>query len=165
MGDFLQLPPVTTPEERSILQALKYRSPYAFSARLLENVQAKVVELEQVYRQPETEFIDILAKIRTAEDFHSAIRVLNDRYAGPHRDDAVPDRGERSIDPAMPGIVLCRHHSRADFQFQSFGNRKLIALNVEISFDPRIEKRGRSRGPVEAFAIVTLCRSSRWGEE
>ena len=83
MGDFLQLPPVTTPEERSILQALKYRSPYAFSARLLD-VPAKVVELEQVYRQPETEFIDILAKIRTAEDFHSAIRVLNDRYAGPN---------------------------------------------------------------------------------
>jgi ATP-dependent DNA helicase PIF1 len=90
VGDFLQLPPVTKLEEWSILQALKYRSPYAFSAHVLDNVPVKVVELEKVHRQSEVEFIDILARIRSGGDMGIAVRTLNERCMGSHRADAKP---------------------------------------------------------------------------
>jgi ATP-dependent DNA helicase PIF1 len=72
------------------LQGLGYRSPHLFSSRVLENSPVSVIELDLVHRQSETEFIELLAKIRMGDDLEDAVGILNARCAGPHREDAKP---------------------------------------------------------------------------
>jgi hypothetical protein len=90
VGDFLQLPPVVESDHRPLLHALGYRTPYAFSARALEQVFVTTVSLEQVYRQDETDFIDVLSQIRMGEGIPDAVTFLNERCLGPHRTAAQP---------------------------------------------------------------------------
>ena len=90
VGDFLQLPPVVENDHRPLLHGLGYRTPYAFSARSLEQVPVTTVSLEHVYRQDEREFIDILSQIRLGEGIPEAVTLLNERCVGPHRATAQP---------------------------------------------------------------------------
>src|SRR3954469_2996636 len=90
VGDFLQLPPVVENDHRPLLQGLGYRTAYAFSARALENLPVTTVSLEHVYRQDETDFINILSQIRLGEGIPEAVTLLNDRCVGPHRTAAQP---------------------------------------------------------------------------
>ena len=90
VGDFLQLPPVVERDHLPILQALGYENPFAFSAKVLNQVGVETIELDHVYRQEEQAFVDILAKLRTGEDVEEAVRRLNERCVKPHRADATP---------------------------------------------------------------------------
>jgi ATP-dependent DNA helicase PIF1 len=90
VGDFLQLPPVAKAEEFGLLQGLGYRSPHLFSSRVLENAPVSVIEFDQVHRQSETEFVELLAKIRMGDDLEDAVGILNERCARPHRERAKP---------------------------------------------------------------------------
>jgi ATP-dependent exoDNAse (exonuclease V) alpha subunit len=90
VGDFLQLPPVVERDHLPILQALGYASPFAFSAKVLDQVVVSTVELDHVYRQEEQAFVELLGKIRTGDDVEEAVRRLNERCARPHRPDATP---------------------------------------------------------------------------
>jgi len=69
---------------------LGYRTPYAFSARSLEQVAVTTVSLEHVYRQDERDFINILSQIRLGEGISEAVTLLNERCVGPHRATAQP---------------------------------------------------------------------------
>lgn len=90
VGDFLQLPPVVARGDLPILEALGYPSPFAFSARILSEMTIETIELDQVYRQAEREFVDLLGKIRTAVDAEDAVDKLNTRCLRPHREGATP---------------------------------------------------------------------------
>lgn len=90
VGDFLQLPPVVQNDHRPLLHGLGYRTPYAFSARALEQVPVTTVSLEHVYRQDERDFIKILSQIRLGESIPEAVTLLNERCVGPHRATAQP---------------------------------------------------------------------------
>ena len=90
VGDFLQLPPVVENDHRPLLHGLGYRTPYAFSARALEQVPVTTVSLEHVYRQDERDFIKILSQIRLGEGIPEAVTLLNKRCVGPHRTAAQP---------------------------------------------------------------------------
>jgi len=90
VGDFLQLPPVVENDHRPLLHGLGYRTPYAFSARALEQVAVTTVSLEHVYRQDERDFINILSQIRLGEGISEAVTLLNQRCVGPHRATAQP---------------------------------------------------------------------------
>src|SRR3954449_7328590 len=90
VGDFLQLPPVVENDHRPLLHGLGYRTPYAFSARSLEQVAVTTVSLEHVYRQDERDFINILSQIRLGEGISEAVTLLNERCVGPHRATAQP---------------------------------------------------------------------------
>src|SRR3954466_13819351 len=90
VGDFLQLPPVVESDHRPLLHGLGYRTPYAFSARALEQVPVTTVSLEHVYRQDERDFINILSQIRLGEGIPEAVTLLNERCVGPHRTAAQP---------------------------------------------------------------------------
>src|SRR5215213_6820420 len=79
VGDFLQLPPVVQNDHRPLLHGLGYRTPYAFSARSLEQVPVTTVSLEHVYRQYERDFIEILSQIRVGEGIPDAVTFLNER--------------------------------------------------------------------------------------
>ncbi len=63
VGDLYQLPPVVTSQEKELFST-HYKTPYFFSAKVLENNEPKIVELDKVYRQKDQAFVDLLNKIR-----------------------------------------------------------------------------------------------------
>ena len=67
-GDFSQLPPVVKKTELSILKKFGFdTSGYPFTTSEWKSCKFKVVELTQVMRQDDTEFIDNLNKIRIGD--------------------------------------------------------------------------------------------------
>lgn len=78
VGDIFQLEPVVTSESRAIL-AKYYPDFFFFNARAYSSANLISIELNKIYRQTDSRFIDLLDRIRlnraTGEDFH----VLNDR--------------------------------------------------------------------------------------
>ncbi len=83
MGDLFQLPPVVSgDDEQSLLQSF-YQTPYFFSAAVFEKVFLRVIRLTKIFRQSNTDFIELLQAIRTnhATPFH--LEQLNARVQ-PH---------------------------------------------------------------------------------
>ncbi len=90
VGDFLQLPPVVSREDEPLLQSLGYDSPFAFSAHALRDAVIESILLEKVYRQDESEFVELLNHVRTGRHAADTARILNERCHREHRPDAVP---------------------------------------------------------------------------
>jgi ATP-dependent DNA helicase PIF1 len=78
VGDLYQLPPIVTSTERAYFQHV-YPSPYFFDAKLFARPdrQMQYIELETVYRQKDTVFLDILHKIRTKTIQPTELKTLN----------------------------------------------------------------------------------------
>ena len=81
LGDMFQLPPVVTPPERAVLDERGYRSPYFFSALCLRDMPMAHVELDEIFRQTDPEFISLLNGVRVAENVQSSVEKLN-RWCG-----------------------------------------------------------------------------------
>jgi ATP-dependent DNA helicase PIF1 len=78
-GDLFQLPPVvSTPFERQFFNTT-YETQFFFSAKIMANVNLKMVELNTVYRQEERLFINILDNIRTGDFDYDDLITINDR--------------------------------------------------------------------------------------
>jgi ATP-dependent DNA helicase PIF1 len=77
LGDMFQLPPVVPAAEWELLEARGYESPYFFSALCLEGMDIAHVELEEIFRQKDGEFISLLNRIRVAEDVDMVLERLN----------------------------------------------------------------------------------------
>ena len=84
-GDLFQLPPVTN-EETEILN-FTYETPYFFSAKAVLDADLKLVELENVYRQQEKDFIQLLDNIRKGNNVSGSLAEINKRVVN----DFVPD--------------------------------------------------------------------------
>ncbi|MCM1021925.1 MAG: AAA family ATPase [Muribaculum sp.] len=80
VGDIFQLEPVVTPDMRDILSRY-YTNPYFFSARALTQLQMVSVELRKIYRQNDTEFIQMLDRIRIGKPTVDDMRCINSRVA------------------------------------------------------------------------------------
>lgn len=80
IGDLYQLPPVVSSKEEKEMFQTYYSSPYFFEAKILENVEIELVELEKIYRQKDPEFIDLLNKIRNSSVQDDDIQRLNSRH-------------------------------------------------------------------------------------
>ncbi len=105
IGDLYQLPPVVTGQEKGLfapdpvslrrgfggrgagpgpkaLAAVRYESPYFFSARIFAapGFDLEFVELEKVYRQSDAAFIGLLNSIRNRSVGDVQIAQLNSRY-------------------------------------------------------------------------------------
>ncbi|MCK9321012.1 MAG: AAA family ATPase, partial [Bacteroidales bacterium] len=78
IGDLQQLPPVCKDEEWGLLQ-LRYNSPYFFSSLALQKSDFITINLQQVFRQKDERFINILNKIRNNQIDEKLIEALNDR--------------------------------------------------------------------------------------
>ncbi len=77
-GDLFQLPPVVEKEARGILDQL-YDSPYFFKAKVFNKLKLRYVELNKNYRQSDTQFIDLLNKIRNNAQGNDDLDLLNER--------------------------------------------------------------------------------------
>ena len=63
VGDVFQLEPVVPSDQKEIL-SLFYASPFFFSARVFKDINLVPIELQKVYRQTDSVFINILDRIR-----------------------------------------------------------------------------------------------------
>jgi ATP-dependent DNA helicase PIF1 len=79
IGDLYQLPPVVTYADRHLFEE-EYASPYFFSAAVFTKTPFHYIELEQVYRQKDETFIEILNRIRNQCVTDEDLRALNGRY-------------------------------------------------------------------------------------
>lgn len=76
IGDLYQLPPVVLREERENYQKI-YNSPYFFSAKCTEEIGLEIIELEQIHRQQDPKFINILENVRNNVVSTDDIKELN----------------------------------------------------------------------------------------
>ncbi|PIR21300.1 MAG: AAA family ATPase [Deltaproteobacteria bacterium CG11_big_fil_rev_8_21_14_0_20_47_16] len=79
IGDLYQLPPVVTTAERSVF-ASRYPGPHFFNARVARDLQLEFVELTQVYRQPDPEFVTMLNAVRNNSLNEEIIARFNSRH-------------------------------------------------------------------------------------
>lgn len=99
VGDLYQLPPVVTPEEAGLFYQL-YESPYFFSAGSFQPQDFEIVELTNVFRQKDAEFISLLNQIRAGHSTAPLLDLVNQKI--------VTGR------PGKQHIILCPVNQTAD---------------------------------------------------
>lgn len=78
IGDLAQLTPVVTPEDEQVLKPF-YDTPYFFGAKALQQIDYVTIQLEQVYRQQDAAFIEMLNRIRCGNPSQETLDKLNAR--------------------------------------------------------------------------------------
>jgi ATP-dependent exoDNAse (exonuclease V) alpha subunit len=96
-GDLFQLPPVVQSEDRAVLRN-EYKGVYFFNSHVFEELLSdptakdfQMIELDKIYRQSDTEFIDILNSIRTRTFNMAHLEKLNERVITSLEDVKVPN--------------------------------------------------------------------------
>ena len=115
IGDIQQLAPVARQNEWELLQDY-YKSVYFFDSHVLQKNPYICVELDHIYRQNDTEFIDILNQVRNNRLDSNNLQILNSRYIPNFK----PDDNEGYI-------TLTTHNSQAD----EINEEKLNAIDSE----------------------------------
>lgn len=118
IGDLGQLTPVATPEDELLL-SMYYDTLYFFGSKALRQLDYVTIQLEHVYRQQDTSFIEILNQIRSGHPSPEALARLNKRY--------IPSFTPK---PDEPYIRLTTHNHIAD-QYNDSELRKLPGRAVE----------------------------------
>ena len=80
IGDLAQLTPVVTPEDERMLKPY-YDTPYFFGSKALQQVDYVTIQLEKVYRQQDSAFLDILNDVRQGCPSAETLARLNSRVA------------------------------------------------------------------------------------
>ena len=78
IGDLYQLPPVVTSAEREIFKT-SLPEPYFFSAKVFDQLNIELSELEKVYRQKDDEFVRLLNTIRNRSVTDDDLAQFNSR--------------------------------------------------------------------------------------
>ena len=124
IGDMQQLAPVARDDEWQLLQPY-YETPYFFSSHALQSSDFVTVELQHVYRQSDSLFIDILNKVRTNSIDDASLKILNQRY------------NPTFVPPKKIGYIrLCTHNRQAD----AINRKELAALSTpSMTFEAEVE--------------------------
>lgn len=80
VGDLYQLEPVTKPDERDVLGRF-YRSMFFFSAEVFKHASLTMIELKKVYRQNESDFVELLDRARVGAITKEDLERLNQRVS------------------------------------------------------------------------------------
>jgi hypothetical protein len=102
IGDLFQLPPVMPDAEWEILKQY-YKSPFFFDAKVIEEAYPLYVELNKIYRQNDTLFIDVLNRVRNNAVTNEDLHLLNAKYQPSFQ---VPNTEKY--------ITLSTHNKKAD---------------------------------------------------
>lgn len=117
IGDLYQLPPVVRDENEYILKKY-YASPFFFDAAALQESHLLTIELTEVFRQKDEDFLQILNAIRNGDWEHIDFKKLNERYIP----NFEPDK--------EPYVYLCSHNRMAD----DINQQKLKELKTKSHF-------------------------------
>lgn len=102
IGDLYQLPPVVKHHEWAVMQNY-YKSPFFFSANVIQEAQPVQLELTKIYRQSDPTFINLLNSIRKNHCTTEQLNTLNSYY-----------KAEFTPTQEIPYITLCSHNAQAD---------------------------------------------------
>lgn len=123
IGDLQQLAPVAKEEEWELLKE-HYASTYFFDCKALAESPYYCIELTHVYRQSDSQFINLLNNIRENRFDDETLRALNQRY--------IPNF---KPDDKQGYITLTTHN----YQAQQLNNHKLAELpGRSYSFEAEI---------------------------
>jgi tetratricopeptide (TPR) repeat protein len=110
VGDIFQLEPVVTGEMKDILR-LRYNHPYFFCARVFDDFSLVPIELRKVYRQNDSEFIEMLDRVRVGHPTANDIARINARVV----DESALNKDEMIMTIATRReIVDCINDTRLD---------------------------------------------------
>ena len=118
IGDLQQLAPVASDEEWKLLEP-HYDTPYFFSSRALQQIQYVTIELQRIYRQSDSRFVELLGKIRENRIDQEVADQLNARYVPGF----VPRDGE--------GWIRLTTHN---YMSQRYNEQRLAVLPGELRF-------------------------------
>ncbi|MDB5023811.1 MAG: hypothetical protein JWP78_1566 [Mucilaginibacter sp.] len=136
IGDLSQLSPIIR-EEEWVMLSRYYRTPYFFSSLVLQKAPYVRIELDQVFRQKEQAFVDLLNEVRNQTISAESLALLNARY--------IPDFHPGADDPY---ITLTTHNHIA----QQINNEFIKALQEqEHEFKATI----RGEFPKDAYPTET----------
>lgn len=79
IGDLSQLAPVARESDWTLLREY-YTTPYFFGSKALQQTRHVTIELQHVYRQTDTTFVDILNEVRENRLTANGLTMLNSRY-------------------------------------------------------------------------------------
>ena len=99
IGDANQLSPVVKESERQYMERV-YPAPYFFHSKALQKLDYIIIELQQVHRQKDNDFLEILNAVRENRVTESVLEKLNARVGAFPADDDV--------------IRLTTHNAQAD---------------------------------------------------
>ena len=116
VGDLFQLPPVVSePADEDMLCHLWEKGkPYFYKAHVLKRMNMPKIEFRTVYRQRDSEFLEVLNRLRVAECTQRDLALLNQRVS-------------YSDDTEDYSVILSAHRKRAD----QMNERKLAELDGE----------------------------------
>ncbi|GHT60377.1 hypothetical protein AGMMS50222_05390 [Endomicrobiia bacterium] len=80
IGDLKQLPPVVKKEEYHIFNSV-YKSPYFLSAHSLNECMLHTIELKKIYRQQDSNFVELLAAVRNGTVSNNDLYRLNKKVS------------------------------------------------------------------------------------
>ena len=121
IGDAHQLPPVVTEQDEPWLKRV-YPSPFFFHSKVMQQLHYVTIELQTVYRQSDTSFLDILNNIRDGVMDNATYRLLNNRLDPRFDpDDTMAVSGNR-------WIRLTTHNRQAD----NINQQKMEALKTRL---------------------------------
>jgi ATP-dependent DNA helicase PIF1 len=79
-GDLFQLPPVVDRDIKGVIDKFYPDGPYFFASHVLKKQPIGIAELHKIYRQRESDFINLLNKVRINNIDESDLSKLNSRY-------------------------------------------------------------------------------------
>lgn len=124
IGDLQQLAPIAKDDEWEILRTI-YDSVFFFSSKALQSSGYVSIELKEIFRQSDKDFISLLNEVRNNTLSDQSIKLLNSRF--------LPDFRPNDSDGY---ITLTTHNNQA----QSINASKLNELKSQpISFSATIE--------------------------
>lgn len=80
VGDLYQLPPVVTSTEEPVISKI-YKTPYFFSTEAYKHGKFRLLELTEIHRQHDAEFIELLNLIRHGNVSMQTLQPINDQLA------------------------------------------------------------------------------------
>jgi hypothetical protein len=101
-GDLYQLMPVVTQKDWTLMKEW-YRSPYFFSSKVYEGHPFKMITLQKVYRQTDSNFLDLLNEVRNGTISNQTLALLGKKY-----------RESKDVKPKDNVIRLTTHNRLAN---------------------------------------------------
>ena len=120
IGDLAQLTPVVTPEDEQVLKPY-YDTPYFFGSKALQQTEYVTIQLEHVYRQQDSKFIEILNQVRSGHPSQEALNTLNTRVIADSQCNTTRSKSNLSTQNAQlhSAIRLTTHNNLANFYNES----------------------------------------------
>ena len=132
IGDMQQLSPVVRPEDEEILRP-HYNTYYFFGSKAWQKTSYVSIELNQIFRQTDNEYISILNAIRSGIADQNTLQRLNSRYVPNYQPDKDDDIVTLVTTNAQAERINSLHMLELDTEKQTF-DADVIGDFPETSF-------------------------------